>query len=132
VAIAAFASIFLGGVAAWSTYLLRQERSQQKVTYELVECLLTDPDTALNSGATSKRKAWSTALWRGCRSFSAGPLSDADLCGLLFGAYLKLGDIQGNGFTTNLGDAAAAKRSYQSAREEGERTFSAAGGGGAW
>lgn len=112
----AVAAAVLIGVTIFSTYLYRQEKQQQKLTFELVEFMLNDLDTALKSGATPARKALIDGVLKKLPDLASSPVRDPDLRHLLVTAYLKLGDIQGNLFTNNLGDAAAAKQSYEQAR----------------
>jgi eukaryotic-like serine/threonine-protein kinase len=117
VAITALTAAVLVFVTIFSTYLLSAERKQKKVTYQLIEFMLNDLDNALKSGATSARKALVDDVLARLTQLSSGRVSDPDLRVLLVTAYLKLGDIQGNMFTNNLGDPSAARQSYQRARQ---------------
>ncbi len=117
VAISVLTAVVLVFVTIFSTYLLRAERRQQRVTYQLIEFMLNDLDNALKSGATSARKVLADDVLARLTQLSSGRVSDPDLRVLLVTAYLKLGDIQGNMFTNNLGDPSAARQSYQRARQ---------------
>lgn len=107
----AAAAVVLVGVTIFSTYLYRQEREEEKLTFQLAEFMLNDLDTAMKSGATSARKTLMDGVVKSLPELASSPT----LRHLLFTAYLKSGDIQGNLFTNNLGDAAAAKQSYEQA-----------------
>jgi tetratricopeptide (TPR) repeat protein len=82
---------------------------------ELARFVLFDFDQAISSGTTPARKALIERALDYLRRIEAEPGRDASLTAELVDGYLKMGDLQGNLYGPNLGDAAAARTSYESA-----------------
>ena len=68
-------------------------------------------------GATVARKLLVAQAVEYLDNLAAEATGDESLQRELAGAYLKIGDAQGNPYFANLGDAAAARRSYEKAFE---------------
>jgi len=77
--------------------------------------MLGDFDSALISGSTSARKESLDEILANLKQLSSGSANDSEIRELLFKAYLKVGEVQGSMFHSNLGDAAGAKASYRHA-----------------
>ncbi len=115
VAAATFMALILVGASVISTNLARQLQRQKQATLQLVGFMLGDFDAALRSGSTSARKASVDEILANLKQLSPGTSNDPELRELLFKGYLKVAGLQGNIFESNLGNAAAAKQSYQQA-----------------
>jgi eukaryotic-like serine/threonine-protein kinase len=105
---------------AVSIYFGRQAQKQKQMAFHLVSFMLGDFDAAIKSGATSARKAAQEEILGAVQGLSPNAAGDPELRKLLIQAYLKVGDLQGNPYETNLRDAAGAKQSYQKALELAE------------
>jgi serine/threonine protein kinase/tetratricopeptide (TPR) repeat protein len=97
-----------------SVYYAYAARAQKIMAVQLARSLL-DFDTAVQSGLTPARKAFLTKVLGQLNQLSPDAANDRSLREMLIEAYFKVGDLQGNLNRPNLGDAAAAKRSYQQA-----------------
>jgi eukaryotic-like serine/threonine-protein kinase len=115
--IALFIAVALMASTAVSFYFGRQARKQKQMALHLVSFMLGDLDTAMKSGATPARKASLEKVLDSVQELSPNAASDPELRKHLIKAYLKIGDLQGNVYETNLGDAAGAKQSYEKALE---------------
>ena len=93
----------------------RAERRLQDVR-RLAEFILYDFDDALQSGPTGARKE---AVGRGLEALNrlAAESPDAALQRDLIEGYIRIGDVQGNLYSSNLGDLAAAKENYSRAAD---------------
>jgi tetratricopeptide (TPR) repeat protein len=77
--------------------------------------MLGEFDAAMKSGITPARKASLDKILASLNQLSSNVSNDPDLRALLFTAYLKTGDLQGNIYESNLGDAPGARQSYERA-----------------
>jgi serine/threonine protein kinase len=115
VAVAALFSIVLIGASVVSTYFGRQAQQQKQSTLRIASFMVGDFDSALASGTTSARKAALDKILDIINRLSPDVASDPNLRAVLFKAYLKAGDLQGNVYENNLGDAAGARLNYERA-----------------
>jgi len=115
VAATALVAVILIASTAISASLAQQASGQKEVATQLVALMLGDFDTALRTGSTSARKVSLDHVLENLNQLSRGSADDPKLRALLFRAYMKVGEVEGNLFESNLGDAAAAKQSYQHA-----------------
>lgn len=97
--------------------VVAQRRSDSRFNdvRELARFVLFDFDRAIVAGTTPARKALVERALDYLRRIEAEPGRDASLTSELVDGYLKMGDLQGNLLSANLGDATAAKTSYESA-----------------
>ncbi|HEX3682818.1 MAG TPA: protein kinase [Bryobacteraceae bacterium] len=117
VIVAAIVAVALIVSTAVSAYFAKAAGKQRNLTVELASFMLGDLDAAMQSGMTPARKASMEKALNSLRELSPDARDEPTLRELLVKAYLKVGDLQGNVYEINLGDAAAARQSYQRALE---------------
>jgi serine/threonine protein kinase len=115
VAIAALIALVLIASSAVSLYYLRQARIQKSVTLQLASFMVLDFDSAMQSGVTPARKAFLAAVVGHLNQLAPDSANDSSTRRLLVKAYMKVGDLQGNLYGPNLGESAAARKSYETA-----------------
>ncbi len=116
VLVAASIAAALIGSTAVSVHFATVAGKQKQMTLELVG-FMSELDTAMQSGLTSARQKAQIRIVDTIQALSPNAAADPKLRNLLINAYLKIGDLQGNVYESNLGDAAAARQSYQKALE---------------
>jgi tetratricopeptide (TPR) repeat protein len=115
----------LGGLTAtlWQARRAEQQRARAERRFndvrKLANVVVGELHDAIKDlpGATVARKLLVTQAVEYLDNLAAEATGDESLQRELAGAYLKIGDAQGNPFVANLGDAAAAQRSYEKAFE---------------
>lgn len=107
-----------GGMAVWQARVARQERARADQRFNELRKLanaVVGPlydEIAKVPASTAARKALVTEALAYLDGLEAQAADDVALKVELADAYQKLGDVQGNQFFANLGDAAGAKSSY--------------------
>jgi tetratricopeptide (TPR) repeat protein len=107
----ALALIVIAGTAVYFASIAEQHK---EMTVRLASFVLGDFDTAMQSGVTSARRAAIESVLTSLQELSPSA-KDPALRELVFRAYIRAGDLQGNVYESNLGDAGAAKQSYERA-----------------
>ncbi len=116
----------VAGVATttWQTRIAQDERAKAvrrlDDLHKLAGFVLFDLDDAIRSGPTAARKKMvATALvYLNRLADEAG--DDHSLRRTLVNGYLRMGDVQGNIYTSNLGDLDGARESYRKAMQSAE------------
>lgn len=88
---------------------------------ELAHFVLFDFDGAIRSGPTPARKLLISRALDYLNRLSAESADDSALQKELIEGYFKVGDVQGNLYGPNLGDAKGAKESYRKALQTAEK-----------
>jgi len=115
VVVTACSTLILIGATAVSLHFARQAQWQKELTLRIAGFAMGDLDVP--SKSTSARKASLDRILSGLNQLSTDGARDPDMRALLFTGYLKAGDLQGNIYENNLGDVAAAAKSYNRALE---------------
>jgi serine/threonine protein kinase len=115
VAVTGLLALVLMSASVVSTYFARQAQRQKQSTIQLAGIMLGEFDAAMKSGITPARKASLDKTLASLNQLSSNASNDPDLRALLFTAYLKTGDLQGNIYESNLGDGPGARQSYERA-----------------
>jgi tetratricopeptide (TPR) repeat protein/predicted Ser/Thr protein kinase len=117
VALAALMAVALTAAAGISIYYAKAANRRFQQTHELARFVLFRFDDAIRSGQTTARRVLVSEGLEYLQRLSAEAGSDGKLRRELAEAYLKMGDIQGNPFEQNLGDARGARASFETALE---------------
>ncbi len=119
-AVIAAALIASSAVAIRSAGIAERERASADRRFnevrQLAHFVLFNLDDAIRAGPTSARR---TVVAEGLKYLSRlekDSGGDPSLSRELAAAYLKIGDLQGNLYLANIGNQAAARRSYESAQ----------------
>jgi tetratricopeptide (TPR) repeat protein len=112
--VAAVIAVALIVTAATAIYFAAVAEKHKEMALNLASFVVGDFDTAMQSGVTSARKAAMERVLSSLHELSP-EARDPALRELLFKAYIRVGDLQGNVYESNLGDYAAAKQSYERA-----------------
>lgn len=114
VAVAAVIAVALIAATATAIYFASVAEKHKEMALRLASFMVGDFDAAMQSGVTSARRAAMESVLGSLQELSP-TARDRALRDLLFKAYIRVGDLQGNVYESNLGDASAAKQSYQRA-----------------
>jgi non-specific serine/threonine protein kinase/serine/threonine-protein kinase len=128
VAAAALALVSLIASSIVSTYFARQAQEEKVVavrrfreTRELARYVVTDLDDAIRRGETAARRELVEKGLVYLKRLSEEAAGDLSLQKEVLRGYVKMGDILGNPFGPNLGQASRARATYETALSAGER-----------
>jgi tetratricopeptide (TPR) repeat protein len=109
--IVAVALIAAAGIASYYGAVAEKHK---EMALKLASFVVGDFDAAMQSGVTSARKAVMQGVLNSLEELSPGA-NDPALRDLLIKAYIRVGDLEGNVYESNLGNAAGARESYERA-----------------
>jgi tetratricopeptide (TPR) repeat protein len=117
---AAVMALAASSVVSWTYYhqaASQRERAEARFNdvRQLARFVLFDFDSIISSGVTPARKAALEKATEYLNRLAQDREANTPLDRELVEGYLKVGDLYGNPFSANLGDAAAAKASYERA-----------------
>ncbi len=115
------AVLLLTGSAAISIYYARAANARFQQARELTRFMIFRFDDAIRQGQTNARRVLVSEGLGYIQRLSLEAGSDPSLARELADSYVKMGDIQGNPYLSNLGDAQGARRSYEAALAQAER-----------
>lgn len=113
---------------AVSLYYAHVARVERAMALQLSSFILTDFDNAMQTGVTPARKALLDRVLQQIRQLSPGDIRDPALRKLMIQGYLKVGDLQGNLWGPNLGDAPGARQSFDKALQLAQAAWRSDGG----
>lgn len=117
--VAVVALIASSAVAIRSAQVAQRERVRAEGRFnevrQLAHFVLFDLDSAIRSGATPARKTVVEEALKYLARLEKDTSGDLSLDHELIAAYMQVGDLQGNLYSANVGDAEGARRSYENA-----------------
>lgn len=117
--VAIVALIATSGIAIHSASIAHEQRATAERRFQegrqFARFVLFQLDEVMQSGITPTRKTMVERALQYLNGLEKDSAGDPSLQHELIEGYTKVGDLQGNLFAANVGDAAAAKRSYERA-----------------